>query len=52
MSTIVFLTAIVAILVVIVWCVQNDKAEISNKGNKGFLAMEEESRKNTKQTQL
>jgi hypothetical protein len=24
---------------VVVWCIQNDKPNISNKGNKGWLSM-------------
>lgn len=39
MSTLVFITAIIAVVVVIVWNIKNDNPQYSNLGTKGWLAM-------------
>ncbi len=42
MSTLVFTAAVIAIVIVVVWCIQNDNRELSNEG---FLSMKENFKK-------
>ena len=39
MSALVYIAAIIAVILVVVWTIQNDKPNISEKGNRGWLAM-------------
>ena len=43
MSTLVFIAAIIAVVLVVVWCIKNDNSQFSNIGNQGWLAMKSNS---------
>ena len=42
LSALVFLAAVIAIIFVVIWSVQNDKFDTSDKANKGWFAMKED----------